>query len=489
MRQERWSLDRYRAPFLDVRSIRRIDSALELETPGGRFILSCDDLSAVDEVLLPMLDGLRDPGHDLWRSVCEPSDPDPIRAMLRELDVAGLIRDSAAANVESRQAEIEESVREWSAGLGRELGAAGEEAVLTVERLVPRVVDPQQDVGRLLVEETSFPTLTLLLQARFLRGHAPGVLGLLAEGLRAAARRARGSGGEGWWTGLGAMPSWSGDDWASGLVEPRLVRRYLSAAGDLVRDALAPGAQRRLRAPWREPPRPISGINFILDLEGEVTRLLSELGASPVVAAMERGPLAQRVTRAAFLQEYLVTCRFVDCIAPLLARQFPPPLRDAVHRYFTEEMGHEQLERENCIQLGMTGEQIDAAEPLPLHLAFVDVLTNAARESPLSFFCASMFTEGIIGTHHSLVSLAQQAIPDDPALIAAIGDHAAVNDDADHRGVGRDWMSYVPVVPPATQGEVREWMAYLTELNWRMWDRLVQSCAMAASPEGARPAG
>jgi hypothetical protein len=200
--------------------------------------------------------------------------------------------------------------------------------------------------------------------------------------------------------------------------------------------------------------------------------------------------LAPQVVRAAFLQEYLVTCRFVECVAPLLSRRFAGPLRDAVHRYFAEEQGHETFERDNCLRLGVTENEVENAEPMPLHLAFVDIITTLARESPIAFFCASMFTEGVIGGEDSLMSLAQQAFPDDQPLLRAIGKHVAVNEHADHRGVGRDWMSHVPLVSPAMQAEVSEVAAYLAELNWRMWDQLVHTCAAgqgSRAQPGTRP--
>lgn len=491
MKQERWDVNRYVAPYLDIHAIRRIDGALEVDAPQGVFRLSCDDSSTMDGVLLPVLTGLRNPGNALWRAVREPltADDQQLRPLLRELDHLGLIRDSVAADLGTKHEEIEVALRAWSSELGSSIAKMDKNATHIVEGLVQRLSDSRDEALCDVVEEPSFPILTLLLQARFLRESAPSVLDLLIAGLSAAVRRARAKDDAAWWIGLGPMSIWAEEDWSCGFVDISMVQRYLTVTYRLLHDAFSPGAPRRLRTPNRVAAEPLSGINFMLDLEGEVTRMLAELGTSPVVAAMEDNSLARRVVRAAFLQEYYITCRFIDCISPLLTRCFTPPLRDAVHRYFAEEMGHEKFELENCIRLGMTERQIATTEPLPLHVAFVDVLTNAARESPLSFFCASMFTEGLIGTNHSLVTLTQQAIPDDPALIAAIGGHVTVNDDADHRAVGRDWMSQVKVIQPRTQRWVYEWVGYLAELNWRMWDQLVQSCAIPAdlnATEGSR---
>ncbi len=483
MTLERWSLYRYQLPRLDIQAMRRLDDAVEVDSQRGVFRLTCDDASAIDQELLPTLNALRDPRSALWSAVRERgAETDKLIPMLRELDHLGLIRDSTSPHVDRVHQEIEHAVREWSSNLGREIAANGEHAAHVVERLAERLEAEPSEARIVTLEEPSFPLLTLLLQARYLREDAPAVLGLLIAGLRAAGRRARMGDESAWWAGIGNMPSWAEEEWSCGLVDPRLAQQYLVATGSLLREAFGPGAARRARS-TRVVATPSSGINFILDLEDEVSRLLAELGPSPAIAAVQEPSLARSVVRAAFLQEYFVTCRFVECVAPLLSRRFVEPLRDSVHRYFAEEMGHEKFERENCLRLGLTERQIDEAGPFPLYLAYIDILTSIARQSPISFFCASMFTEGIIGTNHSLVSLALEAIPDDPMLVRAISDHVAVNEESDHRGVGRDWMSRVPLVSKRTQREVSELIAYLAELNWRMWDQLVQSCqATRAQP-------
>lgn len=68
-----------------------------------------------------------------------------------------------------------------------------------------------------------------------------------------------------------------------------------------------------------------------------------------------------------------------------------------------------------------------------------------------------------------------EAIPDDPIVIAAISEHVAVKESY-HRGVGRDWMSHVPLVDDRLQTEIGNLTAYFAELNWRMWRQLVRSC-------------
>lgn len=478
MTLERWNVQRYRLPRLDVRAIRMLDDGLELDSPRGVFTLSCGDEPDAKRALLPMLQALRDPRSELWSAIRgQAQGTSELMAMLCELDHSGLILDGSPADAGDLHSAIGSVVREWSRRVGEDLASRGKAAISVVEQLAEHLATDADDDLPAILQESSFPVLTLRLQAQHLRDSAPAVLGILVEALCSASRRARHGDASDWWTGIRMTTRRAAEDWACGLVDPRCVEIYLIAVDHLVRDALGPGAPRRARCKIT-PGEPLPGINFLVALEAEVSRWFDGLGTSPLVTALQDARLARRVVRAAFLQEYLVTCRFVDCIAPLLSRRFVEPLRDAIHRYFGEEMGHEKLEREHCVQLGFTEHEIDEAIPPPLHLAFVDILTCIARELPIGFFCASMFTEGMIGTNHSLVSLAQQVMHDEPALIHALGNHVAINDESDHRSIGRDWMSRVPVVGPETQAIISELIAYMTELNWRMWDQLVRSCSV-----------
>ncbi len=475
MTLDRWSVYRYQLPQLDVQSIRRLDDVLEVNSRRGVFRLICDETANVDGELLPMLDALRDPRSTLWSAVRDhTADAAELIPMLRVLDHLGLIRDCGPVDASDGHAAIGRTVQCWSSELGCDLAAGPARMISTVELLADRLAEPGPRRAA-IVGEDNFFVMTLLLQARYLRTDAPAVLALLVAGLRAAVRRARLGEISAWWFGISDMPAYADEDWSCGLVALPVVQRYLTAVGQLLRGAARPDAARRVRS-RRDPVEPMSGINFMVDLEADVPRLLAELGPPPGFEIIADRAMARNTIKKAFLQEYLVTCRFAECLAPLLSRRFAEPLRDAVHRYFAEETGHETFEREYCLRLGYSEDEVDHAEPLPLHLAFVDILSALASESPIALFCASMFTEGPISTRHMLASLAIRVAPDESALLEAIGDRGFADEDSDHRGAGRDWMSRVPLVTARLQRELGELIAYFAELNWRRWDLLVRSC-------------
>ena len=98
-----------------------------------------------------------------------------------------------------------------------------------------------------------------------------------------------------------------------------------------------------------------------------------------------------------------------------------------------------------------------------------------------------MFTRAVICTRHTLASLVMRVMPDEELLVEAIGEPASTGEDAEHRSIGRDWMSNVPLVTARIQREVGDLITYLAELNWRMWDQLVRSCRADLDGAGAGP--
>lgn len=93
----------------------------------------------------------------------------------------------------------------------------------------------------------------------------------------------------------------------------------------------------------------------------------------------------------------------------------------------------------------------------------------------------------MVCTCHTLAALVMRVMPPAELLVEPIGDHSTAGEDAEHRSIGRDWMSNVPLVTVRTQRRVGDLIAYLAELSWHMWDQLVRSCGAGprAAPSGS----
>ncbi|NCQ92810.1 MAG: iron-containing redox enzyme family protein [Microcystis aeruginosa LG13-03] len=476
MSGKRWSVQKYRVPRLSIKEMRQDGSSVILKSQGEECRLVCDDISNVDSDLLPTLRELSNPLSHLWQLIRDDdSSIEGLNPLLQELDHLGLIRDGNFALDVARQNEIVKIfVFDWAMDLSRYIATQNKAGLELLEHLIEELSVCPERLPSLIHEETNFYSLTFLLQSSYLRQESPVTFWLLFEGLRACkqASQANSSYIE---PELSLPPPYATEIWSTGMFTLDDVRLNMETMGQLIRWALGENATRLCHSSWI-PLEDLAGVNFVISLESYVSQLMTKLGSSPVVTAIQDYTFARRIIKTAFLQEYHVTCHFIDCVAPLLSKQFPGALYNSIASYFLEEFGHERFERDNCLKLGYTDYDIDLSTPLPLHLAFINIMTLFARVSPVAFFCSSMFTEGIIGTRSSLVLLASQAMPEYPSLAQDIGEHTALNDEADHRGVGREWMSHILYVPKQLQVDVSEVISYFVEMNWRLWNHLVEAC-------------
>ena len=174
------------------------------------------------------------------------------------------------------------------------------------------------------------------------------------------------------------------------------------------------------------------------------------------------------------VEEYHVTRRFVEMITPLMASDLEPRLRELVYRYFSEEVGHESFERATCAAFGIDASSLDAACPLPLHVAFVDVFTMLARRGPVDFLSAVAITEGMLGEKSPLNDRIDELMPEDADAKSVYHKHEELNVGLNHASIPRLALSLVPVVDVAEQRRALQSLALVFELNFRAWERLLE---------------
>ncbi|WP_320533880.1 hypothetical protein [Robbsia andropogonis] len=215
-----------------------------------------------------------------------------------------------------------------------------------------------------------------------------------------------------------------------------------------------------------------TGLNFMRRAEAFALSSLSNLGESRFSIKINDpsakfGPVVQGL----FIEQYHVTQRFVEIIAPLMIKRTRTPIKQRVYRYFQEEIGHEAFERATCIGLGVTAAQLDSALPLPLFQAYVDAFTVIGRFDAVGYMASIMVTEGMLGidnpVHHRLEELANCKI--DYQAIAKR--HDELNVELNHASLSRLFFEEVGVISPDAQNRALENLAFLIELNFRAMDQ------------------
>ncbi len=469
---ERWTYDRYRAPQLAVENIETgADPRTVLLHSGPKvYRLAFDDTGAAAEVAA-QLATLRGADAPLWTMLRESSPDSPWRALATFLDSRSLIREcadeseQALGQAKSRAAELvagtaaailaplSEERRAASARLAAEMLARLDRAAIAGCRFSFKtdVFDP--------AVQPNFYQALLAVEFDYLGVAAPVTL-TIVESLLGHIAEPNGS-------VLSARANARLEE-AAGLYDEHDLESHLWLIGQLLVASTGPDSHRLATAPLPEVAL-CSGLEFMRRTE-LVTRDTLELwGKNAYVAALDEAGEGAPLIAGPYIEQYHVTRRFVEIIAPLLSRRLGRPLRALAYRYYSEEVGHEELESATCESLGVTVRALDLAIPLPLHFAFVDALTQVARTDPIASFASIMVIEGVFGEPPRMsLRLAAVGAPS-PGFLEAAEEHEELNDSLNHNSIARDAFECMAAVGPARQLEAMRKILFLLELNHRAW--------------------
>jgi hypothetical protein len=506
---EAWTLHKYERPYLDARNVYLDPSTRELivEVAGAQFVIERE--GGADEELAERLRSLRDPRAAFWDDAPEGGWAD----LLQQMDHLGLVRDAAGGERAARAAD------EGRTDVALALAAA---TAWTLERIpadahlpmadclgrlldhfeglvwelaaeqLPDAPGPREHPRRALLPELlagdNFYLQVAALQAFYERRSAPASLAAGFRLLHALSER----------LGLPPRPDTLvlaqrlNDELTGGVYASRDLRAHLDCLATFALRSALPGASRFCRA---EAPSegPTPGADFMRVVERIIAETSSAVGVPRYLQAVGAPDAPRALAQGCYLSEYYVTSRFVEILTPMLAKRLTPALRARMFKYYAEEVGHEAFEYESCTRLGLSHEQIVTGEPLPLHVAYVDLFTHLAEVDPVGYFISLFITEGLLGVTPPLDEPLRRLTGEGERFDKGAGQHAALNEEYHHTSLSRLFMADVPSISPASQRSAIAWMLLLLELNYRAWDDLLDRYAgpdpWAPKAPTARPQG
>jgi hypothetical protein len=219
----------------------------------------------------------------------------------------------------------------------------------------------------------------------------------------------------------------------------------------------------------------MSGPAHILAAEHVARRAVEDLGDRLHVAVLQAGNHPMSFVQGVFAEQYYVTARFVEAIAPLMSVRFRGVLCGRTYEYFDEERGHEVMERASCEALGVDRPHLDNYLPMPYFASFIDVYTLIAETDPLAFLTSVMVSEGLPGDPYGINGLLGDPENYGEAFAEEFRTHEGVNDDVDHALLARALFSDVPSVSATRHREACEVLAFLMELTERAWEQLMDA--------------
>ncbi|AUH50254.1 hypothetical protein CXB49_05175 [Chromobacterium sp. ATCC 53434] len=495
---EAWGISHYRSPHL-------VPFHAHLAQDGQTVVLAADDneyeinFSGVDggHVLDSVL-AMANPGAEIWFDIHEGSAQPWQLSLARQLDELSLIRDAPAdgSALELRRLELESLVRRCVDTL---LAATADDRerhapiVLAMQRLLD---EPAPQADAFTVDDVAAPEWagnfalqTFYLQKIYLADNLPQLPLLWRRVLQDFADEAG-------YAGLGRRaaesPRLARSD-SLGFYCPAQVEAYLLCLVDLLLQASRPEARRRLQSPTLAVEAD-SGVNFMRRAEQFALAGLAELGESRYVGSVNAagagfGPLVQGL----FIEQYHVTQRFVEIIAPLMTKRLRTPLKQRVYRYFQEELGHEAFERATCEALGVQAAWLDQALPLPLFQAYVDAFTVLGRYDPIGYLGSIMVTEGMLGMDNPVHERLESLAGDSAEYRRVAKRHDDLNVELNHAALSRLFFREISVLTPHAQQRALANLSYLLELNVRAMDQVadfygaqaeLRICSLDSYPAG-----
>jgi hypothetical protein len=466
-----WTFQRYAQPRLCADAIEHDSGAaiVSLRSGSQTYRLAFDNDQAAAQIAAD-LTALNDSAAPLWATLRASAPGSSWHTIGTFLDTHSLIgegRDGAAEQLVQQAERIRRCVEGTIAAVmkdlpagRRALAARHAQALLAgLDRAAPPapLFDPAGDPFDAAVQPNFFLALLSAELAYFRRVAPPTLaaavmlLGLVAGDSGAASRP-------------GQLPS----D-AAGLYDERDLATHLWLVGSALVMSTGEDAARFSTAPIPAPSL-ASGLEFMRRTELLTRETLDLWGENPYLTAInELGGAYAPLVAGPFIEQYHVTTRFVEIIAPLLSMRLAAPLRAQMFRYFSEEYGHEALESTTCQALGVAEAALNQTVPLPLHFAFVDQLTLLAGLDPISSFAAIMVIEGIFGEPPKMSLRLIAAARQNEAFRQVSGEHDELNETLNHNSISRDMFACIGAISPARQAITMRRILFMLELNHRAW--------------------
>lgn len=444
-------LNSFVRPFLKVDRIEvSNDAELELQFEEVELQISAHDPRTIAEGLA----ALRSPDAPQWRNILADKSDGTWPGLLNQLQHFGLVHEALhpAKAITAHQDQVHELLAELRA-LAQEIDMPDAACLRDIARVL-KPESEQNDLALLQTEKNLF-LLCLKLSIKAWRTNCPPALDL-------AERFLAGLLGEE--TGEKRMPSLA-------CYSIQEMRRCMLVFVWCLHRSCAPDAQRLLtQAPLATMPT--MGVNLALMTEKWAVKALADLGPSPFTEALREPATQLRLAQASYAQEYYITERFVDIIAPAISHRLPRPLKKLVRKYYSEEIGHDKYELKTCERLGLPFDMLQAGLPTPFSQILCDVFTYLALHDPISYFSAITITEGLPGQPNVLNSVIAESgvLPEDCNHESR--HHEELNENLRHPMISRIFLAQCGELDEETQQRAFAFYGALLEVGWRTWNEL-----------------
>lgn len=223
---------------------------------------------------------------------------------------------------------------------------------------------------------------------------------------------------------------------------------------------------------------PDSGINTVIQAEGLAELLVSSLDQSELLTVLNHKEYAHKCGCNIFLHQHFITIRYLESILSFLQYRMRTSLRNVGFQYLLEEIGHDVHEKEACIRLGLTENDILKFSPLSFFEVYSEIIAYLSELVPLSFCLSVIVAEGMPGQKKIITDkLAAQGI-DDPDLAI----HTELDLELNHTYYPRELMKNIRWISGKERLEAIQNFLFVLELSQLGWTQIARYAANSKLP-------
>ena len=468
-----WTFRRFQEPFLAVDSVDYEPGThhIYLKTGQHSYCLYVDQPDTASSIAA-QLASLRDKTSPLWQEINSADEASPWVSLCTFFDTHSLVSEGL------HNAELETALlakRIWDCALSttnatfKDLSQDQLNTITHNAKLVLHELDTNSETQRSiapsgdLFDINQYPNFYLALikfEIDYLRRASPLTLTAFKWILDYIIERDQGK---------NYIPDFTAMQEAAGLYDESDLASHLWLLANCLLRSIDDSARRLITAKVDEL-KITNGLDFMRQVEVITRDTIDLWGENKYISSINRqGGPSHPLTAGPFIEQYHVTRRFLEIIAPQLHTRFSPRIRHMFFQYYSEESGHESLESTTCESLGVSLETLSRIKPLPLHYAFVDMLTWLALNDPISSFASIMAIEGVYGEPPKMSMRLASAVKDKTSFNEIIKEHDDLNENLNHNSISRDLFEQVKSININQQYQTIRRILFLIELNHRAW--------------------
>jgi heme oxygenase-like protein len=212
-----------------------------------------------------------------------------------------------------------------------------------------------------------------------------------------------------------------------------------------------------------EPGGVVSGRQLYRELRRMADNLYNEVIDESFYQRMTDGTISAHQLIGYALEYYHLVHLAPRLLAPALSKEEPGRIPGLLQDFLASELHHDRMLESALGAVGITSEQLAAAQPLPMTFGLCAGLGAYAAQNPLTFKAMLYLFEEPSPDFNDAFATACRAAGLPEGFIAPILAHAHLNSDGNHGDISGELLAEVPVVGPEEQHTARKHLAITVE--------------------------